>query len=149
MAGREALLVIDGQLGMFDAPELPPVLGGGRLPGRIEGLIVEAREAGVPVIYVQHCDEPGGLLEEGSERWRVHPRVAPLEGDATVEKRTPDSFLDTSLREELASRDVGGLVLVGMATEYCVDTTCRRAFGLGYDVKLVKEAYGIWDYDDI
>ena len=149
MAGRTALVVIDVQLGMFDAPGQPPVPDGGRLLEKIEGLIREAREAGAPVIYVQHCDEPGGPLVEGTERWKVHPRIAPLDGDPSVKKHTPDSFLDTTLREELASRDIDGLVLAGMQTEYCVDTTCRRAFSLGYDVTLVKDAHGTWDNNDL
>ena len=149
MTGRMALVAIDVQLGMFDAPGGPPVPGGGGRLANIAGLIGEAREAGAPVIYVQHCDEPGGLLEEGTERWKVHPRIAPLDGDPTVKKRTPDSFLDTTLGEELASRNIEGLVLAGMQTEYCVDTTCRRAFSPGYDVTLVKAAHGTWDNDDL
>lgn len=148
MTGRTALVVIDVQLGMFDAPGEPPVPGGERLLEKIGGLIGEAREAGAPVVYVQHCDDPGGLLEEGTERWKVHPRIAPLDGDPTVKKRTPDSFLNTTLGEELASRNIEGLVLAGMSTEYCVDTTCRRAFSLGYDVTLVKDAHGTRDNDD-
>lgn len=149
MAGRTALVVIDVQLGMFDAPEEPPVPGGERLLEKIGGLIGEAREAGAPVIYVQHCDEAGDLLEEGTERWKIHPRIAPLEGDLIVKKRTPDSFLGTTLREEMGSRNIEGLVLAGMQTEYCVDTTCRRAFSLGYDVTLVADAHGTWDNDDL
>jgi nicotinamidase-related amidase len=149
MAGRTALVVIDVQLGMFDAPGEPPVPGGELLLQKIRGLIGEAREAGAPVIYVQHCDEPGGLLEEGTERWEVHPRIAPLDGDPTVKKRTPDSFLDTTLSEELGARNIEGLILAGMSTEYCVDTTCRRAFSLGYDVTLAKDAHGTWDKDGL
>ncbi len=144
-----ALVVIDVQLGMFDAPGEPPVPGGERLLERIRGLIGEAREAGAPVIYVQHCDEAGGLLEEGNEGWKVHPLIAPHDGEPVVKKRTPDSFLDTTLREELGSRNVESLVLVGVQTEVCVDTTCRRAFSLGYDVTLVKDAHGTWDNDQL
>ncbi len=146
MTGRTALVVIDVQLGMFDAPGEPPVPGGERLLERIRGL---TGEAGAPVVYVQHCDDPGGLLEEGTERWKVHPRITPLDGDPTVKKRTPDSFLDTTLSEDLGSRNIEERVLAGMQTEYCVDTTCRRAFSLGYDVTLVKDAHGTWDKDDL
>lgn len=149
MAGRTALVIIDVQLGMFDAPGEPPFPDGERLLERIRGLIGEAREAGAPVIYVQHCHGPGGLLEEGSERWEVHPRIAPLDDDPTVKKQTPDSFLDTTLNEELVSRNIDGLVLVGVQTECCVDTTCRRAFSLGYEVTLAKDAHGTWDKDDL
>lgn len=149
MAGRTALVVIDVQLGMFDAPGELPFPGGAHLLEKISGLIGEAREAGAPVIYVQHCHGPGGLLEEGTESWKVHPRISPLEGDPTIKKLTPDSFLGTSLGEELVSRNIERLVLVGVQTEYCVDTTCRRAFSLGYDVTLVKDAHGTRGNDDL
>ena len=148
MAGRTALVVIDIQLGMFDASEEPPVPGREGLLQRIRGLIEVAREAGAPVVYVQQC-EPGGPLEEGTETWKMHPRIAPLDGDVIVKKRTPDSFLDTTLKEELVSRNIEELVLAGMQTEFCVDTTCRRAFSLGYDATLVKDAHGTWDKDDL
>jgi nicotinamidase-related amidase len=36
-----------------------------------------------------------------------------------------------------------------LQTECCIDATCRRAFSLGYDVTLVKDAHGTWDKDDI
>jgi nicotinamidase-related amidase len=149
MAGRTALVVIDVQVGMFDTPGQPPVPDGEHLLDKITGLIAEAREAGAPVVYVQHCEGPGEPLAEGTEGWEIHPLIAPLDGDVIVKKRTPDSFLDTALGEELGSRNIKGLVLAGMQTEYCVDTTCRRAFSLGYDVTLVKDAHGTWDGDDL
>ena len=140
-----ALIVIDTQVGMFDTPGVPPVPDGERLLQNIEGLIRKAREAEATIIHVQHCDGPGHPLERGTDGWRIHPRVAPARGEPVVEKETPDSFLRTTLREELESRGIGRLVLAGMQTEYCVDTTCRRAFSLGYDVTLAADAHGTWD----
>lgn len=70
--------------------------------------------------------------------------VAPMDGDAVIQTRTPDSFLNTNLQDELQRRGVHRLVLTGMQTEMCVDTTCRRAFSLGYDVVLVKDAHSTW-----
>ena len=66
-----------------------------------------------------------------------------------VQKRHPDSFQDTNLRQELASRTIERLVITGIQTEYCVDTTCRRAYSLGYDVTLVKDAHSTWDSDHL
>ncbi len=144
MGNGTALVVIDTQIGMFASPGVPPVPGGERLLENIEGLLRRAREAGVDVIHVQHAGGPGHPLEKGTEGWRIHPRVAPLEGEPVVGKETPDSFLDTTLAEELESRSIGRLILAGMQTEYCVDTTCRRASGLGYDVTLASDGHGTW-----
>lgn len=145
MGDKTALVVIDTQLGMFETPGVPPVPDGEHLLENIEGLLREAREADVTVIHVRHADGPGHPLERGTGGWEIHPRVAPRDGETVVDKETPDSFLRTTLREELESRDIGRLVLVGMQTEYCVDTTCRRAFSLGYDVTLAADAHGTWD----
>lgn len=147
MARDPALVVIDTQLGMFETPGVPPVPDGERLLRDIEDLIRKAREAGVTVIHVQHADSPGHPLERGTVGWQIHPRVAPAAGEPVVEKETPDSFLGTTLREELESRGIRCLILAGMQTEYCVDTTCRRAFGLGYNVTLAADAHGTWDSD--
>lgn len=144
MADNTALVVIDTQRGMFETPGVPPVPGGERLLEKIEGLIRSARDAGTAIIHVRHGDVEGPL-EKGTEGWQIHPRVAPTEGEPVVDKETPDSFLRTTLQDELEARGVGRLVLAGMQTEYCVDTTCRRAFALGYDVTLASDAHGTWD----
>jgi nicotinamidase-related amidase len=139
-----ALVVIDTQIGMFETPGLPPVPNGERLLENIEGLLRGARDAGTTVVHVRHADGPGHPLERGTKGWPIHPRVAPGDGEPIVDKETPDSFLQTTLQNELESRGIGRLVLAGMQTEYCVDTTCRRAFGLGYDVTLAADAHGTW-----
>ena len=138
-------MVIDTQVGMFGTPGLPPVPNGERLLENIEGLLREARAAGTTVVHVRHGEGPGEPLERGTEGWEIHPRVAPRGGEPVVDKETPDSFLRTTLGDELESRGIGHLVLAGMQTEYCVDTTCRRASGLGYDVTLAADAHGTWD----
>ena len=142
MAGRTVLVVIDVKLGMFDAPAGSPGSGLRASSGKKGGFIGEPREAVSPVICAQHRDGPGGLLEDGSERWEVRPRIAPISGDPIVRERTPDSFSDTTLSGELGSRKIEGMVIAGMQTKYGVDTTCRRAFSLGCDVTLGRAAHG-------
>ena len=137
------LLVIDVQ--MFGFGEDSPVYAGESLIARISDLIARAREVGVPVIYVQHCGAEGEIGEPGSPAWEIHPAIAPAEGEPVVQKRHPDAFQETVLRELLESRGIERLVLAGMQTEYCVDTTCRRAYSLGYDVTLVSDAHTTWD----
>ncbi len=140
-----ALVVIGTQVGMFEMQGLPPVPDGERLLRNVEAPIQRAREAGAAVIYVRHADGHGHPLERGTGGWQIHPRGAPANGEPAVDKETPDSFLRTTLGGGLESRGIGRLVLAGMQTEYCVDTTWRRAFGLGYEVTLAADAHGTWD----
>ena len=53
------------------------------------------------------------------------------------------------LHRELRSRGIMRLVVAGLQTEYCVDTTCRRAYSLGYEIILVGDAHRTWDSDSL
>lgn len=140
-----ALLVVDLQLGMFGAVGIDPIHAGDALLTRVKTLLVQARRADVPVIYVRHDSGPGRLLEQGTANWQIHPAIAPAPGEAIVEKRTPDAFHETSLSAELAAIGAKRLIVVGAQSEVCVDTTCRRAFSLGLDVTLVSDGHSTWN----
>ncbi len=139
-----ALLVIDVQNEMFD--EGNPVYKSERLIENLQDLIGKARAAYVPVMYVQHND--GGLVK-GTNFWEIHPSISPQEGDPVIQKWTPDSFHQTSLQDELEAKGIRNLVITGNQTEMCVDTTCRRAYSLGYNVTLVSDAHGTWDSESL
>jgi len=132
-----ALLVIDAQVGLLDRAYRRD-----EVVARLAALIAKARATGAPVIYVQHdSDEAGDLLEVGSPGWGIHPALAPRDTEPVVHKRSSDSFYRTVLRQELDARRVTRLIIGGMKTEMCVDTTSRRAVSLGYDVTLVADAH--------
>jgi len=139
------LLIVDVQCGMFESHLIPPVPMGKELLEKIRELIGRARNADVPIIFVQHCGGHGHPLEKGTDGWKIHPSIAPGHDDLVVQKTTPDSFYETNLQAELEARNIDKIVIAGLQTEYCIDTTCRRAFSLGYDVTLVKDGHGTWD----
>jgi nicotinamidase-related amidase len=85
------------------------------------------------VIYIQHDGSKGHPLETHTKGWEIHPSIKPAGGESVVRKRESDSFFETALQEELKKRGITHLVIAGGMTEYCVDTTCRRATSLGYD----------------
>ncbi len=62
-----------------------------------------------------------------------------------IQKDSPDAFHGTDLQQELESNGIERLVVAGLQTEYCVDTTCRRAYSLGYEIVLVRDAHSTWD----
>ena len=78
---------------------------------------------------------------------RAHLKAlfGPLESAAALEvvqKTTYDAFLGTNLESLLARRSVTKLVIAGVMTDCCVDTTARSAFNRGYETSLVKDACG-------
>lgn len=136
-----ALLVIDVQRGLFE-PQPPPA-DADAVVERINTLSAKAREAGMPVVFVQH--ERAGDLDAESPGWALHPGLQVAEGDYRVRKATPDSFLRTGLDEVLSFCGVEGVVLCGYATEFCVDTTARSAAAHGYHVVLAADAHTTHD----
>jgi nicotinamidase-related amidase len=144
MSTDTALLVIDVQVNMF--AESDPVYQGNELLARVGSLLQKARHAQIPVIYVQHGSERHGhLLEIGTVGWHIHPAIAPHEEDIVVRKRMSDAFYGTTLQQALQTLDVKKVILTGIQTDLCVDTTCRRACSLDYDVTLVEDAHSTWD----
>lgn len=144
-----ALLLIDVQRAFFDGSAAPPVHDAEALLDRIAGVLSRARAAGVPIIHVQHTEPEDPLFAPGSTGWQLHPAVTPHGGEPVVEKRTPDAFLDTDLAALLDRSETRDLVIAGNQTEFCVDTTCRRARSLGYDVTLLSDGHSTWDSGDL
>ena len=139
---KSALIVIDVQRALFETS--PPPFDAADVLARINALADRARAAGAPVIYVQH-ESPGTLMAHGEPGWELDTRLEPAEGDIRVRKTTPDSFLRTGLGQALADAGVTELVVCGYATEFCVDTTVRRAAGLGMPVTLAADAHTTHD----
>ncbi|RYF30368.1 MAG: cysteine hydrolase [Comamonadaceae bacterium] len=133
-----AVLVIDTQQGLCEgdgaAFECAATIQ------RINQVTAKARAAGAPVIFVQHESDVGYLTFE-SDAWQLADGLHVARADLRLRKRTPDSFHQTDLEVLLARHGVKRLVVCGMHTEYCVDTTTRRALTLGYPVVLVADAH--------
>lgn len=115
----------------------------------IQALLNSARASKTPVIYIQYAGDKGSLLEVHSTGWQIHPQVRRQKGEAVLSKRASDSFYQTSLQQELAARGIIHLVVTGGKTQYCMDTTCRRATTLGYDVTLASDAHTTTDSDTL
>lgn len=145
MAENTVLVVIDVQNAMF-ADAIP--FEGERVLATIKGLIAKARAAEVPVVYIQHTMEGiGSEFEKDSDNWQVHPDIAPLPDDVTSLKYTYDAFCDTNLDAKLKALGAEKLILCGLQTEVCVDTTTRSALAHGYRSVLVGDAHSTYDTD--
>jgi nicotinamidase-related amidase len=137
-----ALLIIDVQQGLCEGD------GGGdgaafespQLIARINTVSAKARAAGVPVIFIQH-ESASGYLEFESPAWQLANGLHAEPADLRIRKTTPDSFLRTDLQALLHQHAVTNLIICGMHTEFCIDTTTRRALALGYPVVLVADAH--------
>jgi len=133
-----ALLIIDVQnimcSGGYKAYAVDDVIA------RINVVSRKARNAGAMVILVQH-ETQNGEMAYGTERWKLAPQLKVQTTDVLLRKTGSDAFLRTELQELLASRDIDKLVVCGMQSEFCVDSTVRRAMALGYPVTLVEDGH--------
>lgn len=127
------MLIIDMQAGIL--AEVPDA---DALTARLAGLADRARAAGRPVFVIQH--EAADLVP-GEPDWRLAEPIAPRDGDVLLAKRNADSFIGTDLDKRLRDLDVSRVIVTGLATEFCIDSTCRAALSRGYDLTLVEDGH--------
>ena len=144
MSNKSALVIIDVQSGLFDGSDIP--YNDKELIETINEIISKARISNTPVIFVQHNDEGvDNPLSPNTEGWQIHPALKISNEDIYIQKNHPDSFHDTKLQKQLESHGITKLVIAGLQTEYCIDTTCRRAYSLGYEVILIENGHSTYD----
>ena len=134
-----ALLVIDMQRGLFEAPDSRHDEDG--VVRRINCLAEVVRAAKGAVIYIQHEGPKGEPFEPGSAGWEFLPALGRANDDLIVRKRACDAFYETDLASVLESRGVEELLISGCATDFCVDTTLRAAASLNYLVCAVADGH--------
>ena len=132
-----ALIIIDVQRSLVEDETWQPE----RVLDRVCELEGAARAAGAPIFYVADS-----RVEPHAE---LHPRLSPRESDRRITKANCDSFLGTTLAGRSGGRRITRLVVCGLHTDFCIDTTCRRAASLGYQVTLVADAHSTFDRDYI
>lgn len=137
-----ALLVIDMQRALCTGEDA--AVGIGDVTMRINAVARQARAAGLPVVLVQHEDADGPLVH-GSEGWQLADGLDVDAADLRLRKRTPDSFHNTALQAMLRERGITDLVVCGLQSDYCIDTSVRRALALGYGVTLVADGHSTVD----
>jgi len=141
MTRKTALLIIDAQTGIIEGPTDGPVYNAEGLLGTMQAVLSQARQQAIPVWYVQDLD----VAEPGDKAFDTHPAIAPLPGEPIIHKRATDSFHGTDLHDQLQAAGIGHLVIMGCQTQFCIDSACRKATTLGYDVTLVKDGHSTTD----
>lgn len=144
---HEALLIIDVQNDYFPggACELYHAYEAEK---KIQQIISESREQGRPIIYIQHINPPDDtfFLEE-TYGCKISERIKPLPDDKIIVKYYPNSFYETELNSYLQEKGIRKLVVCGMMTHMCVDTTVRAAMDYGYEVELVADGCATMDLE--
>jgi biuret amidohydrolase len=100
------------------------------------------RDRGNPTLRIGDAGPMGRLLVRGSEGHGIVPELAPVEGEAVLDKPGKGSFYATDLETILRARGITHLVVTGVTTEVCVQTTVREANDRGFESLILADCTG-------
>lgn len=142
-----ALLILDMQVGLVHGPETP--WGGPALIDTLNGLMRSARKTGAPIFLARHIGPAGSPIEPGSPLTELVQELHLMGNEVIFEKKRPNAFAQTDLATLLSERDCDGVVVTGMKTQYCVDSTCRAARDCGFDAVLIANGHTCSDTPEL
>lgn len=136
--GQSALILIDCQNtyreGVMQLEGVEPALV------ECKSLLQRFRDAGRPVIHIQHNAGEGTPYDVNARIGAIADVVAPIDGEPVIVKAYPSSFEKTELNDLLKGYGVTDLTLAGFMTHVCVNSTARAAFNHGYKPTVVASA---------
>lgn len=137
---NSALIVIDVQESFRQRPIWEAVSNPG-IVGKVNRLVAAARERGDLVVWVLHSEPgTGGVFDTPSGYVRLMDGLEPAAGEPVITKTSRNAFTTTNLQQLLTTRGIGELVISGIQTEQCCETTTRLAADLGFEVTFVIDA---------
>ncbi len=138
------LILIDIQRGLDD-----PKYGTRNNPdaeANAARLLERWRTTGRPLVHVQHLStSPTSPLRPGQDGVEIKPEVAPIAGERVITKRVNCAFIGTDLEAVLRRDGAAPLVITGLTTNHCVETTARVAGDLGFSPIVVSDATAAHD----
>ncbi|MGW7099376.1 cysteine hydrolase family protein [Streptomyces sp. NPDC054838] len=147
IAPNSALLVIDVQQGFDDASFWGP-RNNPAAEANIAALMDAWQESGRPVVLVQHASRTGSVLaaDQPGHAFKAFVEERRAAAALHITKTVNSSFYGTpDLAEWLTAQGIGQLVVAGIQTNMCVETTARMAGNLGYDVLVPLDATHTFD----
>lgn len=138
---KQALIIIDVQNDYFKngKMELSHPKKALEKINRLEEKFIELK---LPIIYIQHINyrENASFFSHNTSGVKLHEKLKVNENSIVIEKQFPNSFKDTMLLGTLQSLNVEQVVITGMMTHMCVDSTTRAASELNYNPILISDA---------
>lgn len=138
-----ALLILDLQVGLVHGPDTP--WRGAAMIEAVNTLLDKAHAAGAPIFLARHVGPEGSPLAPDSALTQLIPELRLKGNEHVFEKRRPNAFVGTGLAQSLGESGATGVVIAGMKTQYCVDSTCRVAGDLGFPAVLVTDGHSCTD----
>jgi len=136
---KTALVIVDMQVDVIDS-------------AWHEALIIEntrravekARKRDIPVIWIQHESKS---KPHGSPGWQIVPELTPHPDEISLDKHSNSAFEKSTLEETLARFGITHIVLAGVLTNWCIQSTAYAALDRGYDLTVLRDAHTTEDFD--
>ncbi len=135
------LLIIDVQNDYFPGGKM--TLEGAEEAGKnVQQILEYFRKNHLPVIHIRHISTNDGatFFLPGTAGSEIHSLVSPLADEKVIEKHFPNSFRETDLLQYLQSKNIKNLVITGMMTDVCVESTTRASFDFGFNNTVIGDA---------
>ena len=151
---KAALLVIDMQYFFLDPASPSYTCGGPAILPKLQKVIHAFRQANRPVIYTRHVHHPDhldagimawwweGMCKEGTPESEIHQDIAPRPNEKVIFKHRYSAFYNTDLETVLRSLKVEELVVAGIMTNMCCESTARDAYFRDYRVFFLADGTG-------
>jgi nicotinamidase-related amidase len=138
---KQALVLVDIQNDYFPGGAME-LVGSTEVALRAGKLLRLFRQKSLPIIHTRHvATRPEApFFRPDTPGVAIHASVAPLAGETVLEKHFPNSFRQTPLLEHLQQHGITQLIIAGMMTHMCIDTTTRAAADLGFQCILAHDA---------
>jgi nicotinamidase-related amidase len=137
----KALLIIDIQNDYFKNGKME-LVGSEKASKNAKLLVEKFRNENLTIIHIQHvATSPNAtFFLPNTEGVKIHKNVKPKGAEKIIIKHYPNSFRETELFDFLKNKDVSELIICGMMTHMCIDTTTRAAYDLGFDCIVIGDA---------
>jgi len=135
-----ALLIVDVQRDYFPGGEME-LVGSIEASERIKEVIESFRKKKRQIIHIQHIatSKSATFFIPHTKGIEFHENVRPQEDEIILQKHYPNSFRETGLDKYCKDKGIDSLVIVGMMTHMCIDTTTRAAYDLGYSCIVLED----------
>ncbi len=137
---NRALVVIDVQESFRQRP-IWEVTSNPAIVDKVNQLVDHTRAAGDLVVWVLHAEPGSGtVFDPASGLVRLMDGLQARDGEPVITKTAHNAFTTTNLQQVLTTRGIRELLIAGIRTEQCCETTARLASDLGFDVTFVTDA---------
>lgn len=145
---KRAVIVVDLQNEYIPTGKLP-LAGIDQALDNAARVISAARSKGDLVVHVRHESAQADIpfFIPGTDGVLIHPSVAPQLGEQVIVKNSPNSFLNTGLKQLLDEQAIAEVTIVGAMSHMCIDATTRAASDFGYKATVVDDACATRDLE--